>query len=111
MAGHSFAPFLRAANKAPCADQHIHTQLSSPNEAVLSQLKRNDILQLEFLNEKQIIVGIFNGQIAGVILNRDILKLISCMQQGFRFIAVVRQVRGGMCAITIKTDKGGVDEE
>jgi hypothetical protein len=111
MAGHSFAPFLRAANKAPCAEQNIHTQLSSPNEAVLSQLKRDDILQIGFLNDKQIIVGIFDGQIAGVILNRDILKLISCMQQGFQFIAIVRQVRGGMCAITIKTYKGGADEE
>jgi len=110
MAGHSFGPFLKASNTAPCGEQFIHTQLSSPSEQVLGRIKKNDILDIRILEGKQIIIAFYEDEIVGVIINKDVIKLMTCMLQGFKFFAVVRSIYGGMCAVTIKSLVDGENE-
>jgi hypothetical protein len=111
MSGQTFGPFSKSVSRAPCSGQLIHTQLISPNEEVLEKLQKNSELSIVVLAGKPIIVAVFKDEIAGVILNKDTIWLLHCLKKGFQFIAVVRSVYGGMCAITIKSIATEVHEK
>jgi hypothetical protein len=102
MSGLSFNAFLERKGKMPCGSLIIQTQLSSPREDVIQTLKKGDLLTIILLNGNGPCVATYNEKIAGTIINKDILTLIACLQKGCKFIAIVRNIIGGRCAITIK---------
>jgi hypothetical protein len=102
MGGGGFASFRFNSQDFPCSGKKINTQLSSPNAEVIATLAPGDILDIELLFSKTRLVAVADGEVAGVIVNKEMLKIIECMKKGFNFQAVVRSVFNGRCAITIE---------
>ena len=102
MAGFSSAPFSKKGDKTPCEKIVIQTQLISPQEEVIKTLHKGDILVLVLLKRNGPCVAMYQEKIAGTIINKDIVRLIECMKMKKEFIAVIRSIAGGRCAITIK---------
>ena len=103
MAGQSLNAFKVYNNNLPCSKQVINTQLSSPNEEIIKTLKKGDVLAIELISSRHTLVALFEDEIAGVIVNKEMIKLIDCIKKGQSFEAVIRNIIGGMCAITIKS--------
>ena len=103
MGGGSFTPFYEAGNKdVSCEDLNIKTQLSSPQVEVVNELDIGDILELKLLSQAGPCLAIFEGRVAGTIINKELRKIVDCMNAGRKFNATVRSIEGGKCSITIK---------
>src|ERR1041385_2361390 len=96
------SPFGRGKKSISCMDLIIKTQLYSPNPAIIDLITIGTILELNLESSAGPCVAMFNGVVAGTILNSYLLALIDCMQKGIKYIAVVRSIKGGNCAVTIK---------
>jgi hypothetical protein len=105
MGGASFSTFRFQGNNLPCSAQLINTQLSSPNPEVLELLKAGDELKIQLVQPSLMILALYEDEIAGVIINKEVLKIINCMINGWTFKAKVRSVIGGRCAILISSVK------
>ena len=44
------------------------------------------------------------GQVAGSITHPSLAKLIECMQQGFKYVAIVVEVDGGACHVEVRPE-------
>jgi hypothetical protein len=88
-------------NGFDCLDIYRGAMLSSPQPAVVTQLKTRDRLELEIreVNSRDTLVAITNGQTAGSIISSHAAKVIECIQKGYQYYAVVTDVDGG--AITL----------
>lgn len=102
MGGGGFTSFRFNSQDFPCSGKQINTQLSSPNADVITTLSVGDILSIRLLRGGFILVAMSGTEVAGVIVNKEMLKIIECMKKGFAFEAVVRGVFNGRCAITIR---------
>lgn len=105
MGGASNGSFFRAASNTDCSNTIIRTQLFSPDHKVVKEIIVGDHMDIQLINPKGPCVAIYKGEIAGTIISRDLIQLINCIKNGFKFIGIVRNVTGGSCAITIKTVK------
>ncbi|MBS1774357.1 MAG: hypothetical protein JST82_15985 [Bacteroidetes bacterium] len=102
MGGSSSTPFTDGSRSIDCEDLDIKTQLSSPVASVIAILKVGDILEIEFKTPTGPCLAIFKGVLAGTIINKDVRRIIECIVSGHKFVARVRNITGGRCAITIK---------
>lgn len=86
-----------------CVDIFVQTTLASPNPEVIGMLKPNDILSLQLEREIGPLLAITpQNEIAGSITSSMLAKLIRCITEGFKFIAIVKSVTGGRCDIEIR---------
>ncbi|PJJ59406.1 hypothetical protein CLV45_0823 [Hymenobacter chitinivorans DSM 11115] len=85
----------------PCDQISFRTTLANPNTAALSSVSPRDILTVKS-NGTQPIVENDRGQICGVI-SRKPARLVQCIKQGYRFIAVVISVDGGACEVRVQS--------
>jgi hypothetical protein len=91
-----------------CEDLVITTQLSSPKDAVVQQLQVGDILNIALHPDghgNDIVVALYEGQIAGGVTNAQILRLKSCMQDGTIYVGEVLSILGGQVKVRIKAIK------
>ena len=105
MGGGINSSFFSKAGSADCSRTTIRTQLFSPDPKVLKKIAVGDQLEIQLIKPVGPCVAVYKGNIAGTIISKDLMQLINCIKKGFVFIAVVRSVSGGACAVTIKTLK------
>jgi hypothetical protein len=101
MGGGTFRAFRFRGNNMPCNGLVINTQLSSPDEDVLRMITVGDELRIGLV-DSYILAAFYENDVVGVIVNKEILNIMMCMEQGFKFRARVRNLVGGRCSITIR---------
>jgi hypothetical protein len=86
-----------------CARLVIRTPLNSPNQSVVAKLKKNDQLSIEVQGARgPVVAKDSSGQIAGSITAQSLLDLIRCINDGYEYIAIVRDVSGGKVDVEIR---------
>lgn len=85
----------------PCEELKFNTQLSSPKEDVIVNIRPGMLLEVILSPTRTTCVVIIDGQIAGTIIHSNLNKLINCIVKGNVFYAKVRSVDGAKCAITV----------
>jgi hypothetical protein len=104
MGGFRLSTFFNVNRVENCNDILIMTQLFSPNPSVVGKLKTGNELVIKLNGEHGPCVAIFDNEIAGTIITKNLYQLINCIKKGIRFIAIVRNTAGGSCSITIQVN-------
>jgi hypothetical protein len=98
-----------ASTASVCGSLDIETILNSPNATVTRDLKRGAELDVDVLTKGQVTTLVAKdaqGQIAGSLTPPSLITIISCMEKGFRYVAIiVEDVDGGMIRVRIRGKK------
>lgn len=86
-----------------CATLQFDTQLASPKAQVVAQLSVNDILDIVFAqpSNQQIVSAVWNGSVAGGIVDPHLNQLRNCMNQGEQYQARVLHLGGGQVRLRV----------
>lgn len=103
MGGAASTSFFSYSSNTPCRDLVISSQLIAPNYTVLQQVNEGDFLTLHLQSPKGPVLTRFGNEIVGTVMTKEIVRLIQCLGKGEEFLAKVRTIEGGLCAITIKS--------
>lgn len=85
-----------------CGTISFTTDLNSPQEQAIEGLMVGDKLPVE-VDEGRVVVK-RNGKILGSINWSSISKLIECIESGYTYVAVIRDIKGGFVKILVKPD-------
>lgn len=87
-----------------CGNLMVRTIISSPVPRILSALKKDDVLTVELFvqGSHPIVVVRSDDGIAGSVTYSGVAKLIGCIGDGWKYIALVIGVDGGECEIEIR---------
>ena len=95
--------------RTDCEDLIDRTTLNSANPAVLKSLKVDNILRVELKSNpggvKPSVVAVRpkpRTEIAGAITSAIAPRLIDCIGKGFKYVAVVRELKGGQCTVEVR---------
>lgn len=92
-----------SGKQARCETLAITTVLISPAPIVLATLKPKDELHIEYDTLKGPFKAVTaRGDVAGVLVMKEILELINCIEDGFIYRAIVKSISGGNCTVIIK---------
>jgi hypothetical protein len=91
-----------------CATVKLSTVLASPDPRVIPTLKTDDQLNLTLREGTPpvVLAVASNGAEAGAIAVSNITRLIECMRQGYRYVAIVLSVKGGEVRVTVRPASG-----
>lgn len=90
------------SNLLPCIDIKFIAVLNSPQPTIVSNLKPGDILTITINSGSSIsVVAMKDGNIAGAVTGQNISDLISCIQNGYNYVAKVIEVKNGKCDIEV----------
>ncbi|MCU1762836.1 hypothetical protein NTD84_24360 [Pseudomonas sp. 14P_8.1_Bac3] len=90
-----------------CTTLQFETQLASPKQHVVAQLNVNDVLQVAFdqqggqSNNQQVVVALWQGAVAGGIVDPNLHQLRNCMSQGEIYAARVLRTGGGQVRVRV----------
>ena len=84
-----------------CEHLELSTNLSSPQEKEVKDLKVDQILSVDFQDERVLAVSQETGNTVGSINWSGIERLIECIEQGFEYVARVLSVDGGRVRVRI----------
>ena len=98
--GPIYEPTLR------CETINFTTDVNSPQPDALIGLKVDAILDIELNNHVVVVVRRDNRKILGSINWTNVLKLIECLEQGYKYVAVVRLIQGGLVKVAISAVRG-----
>lgn len=89
-----------------CEKLAFTTQLSSPQESVVGNLRVGEVLSVAIRNfgGGTIVAVLFHDDVAGGIASPQTARLRECMQQGANYIATVLSVNGGQVRIQVQPD-------
>ena len=85
-----------------CEIMVIRTRLVSPNPAVITKLKKGDQLDVAAKSATGPALVLYNGGIAGSIMDSRVLRLLECIEKGYDYIALVQSVSGGSCEVEVR---------
>ena len=87
----------------PC-DIHEDTVLNSPNQAIVSTLRVNDVLNVEYeIGPPRRLLVKSQNKIAGSITSTSHVRIINCIRNEQRqYEAIVRSIAGGHCTVRIQ---------
>jgi len=95
----------RPDEKDDCLELVIKTNLSTPLAPVISNLKTGDILSIHAVSDQGPIQALTkDGDLAGSIISREQVRLLSCINKGTTFIAEVLSVKNGQCQVQISAE-------
>lgn len=78
------------------------TILNSPNPVVISTLSVGDVLIVDVdTSQGKRVVAKANNQIAGTITSVNLVRIISCIEDGYSYKAVVLGISGGKVDVEI----------
>ncbi len=93
----------RPGGNDDCQSLVINANLATPNIEVISQLEVGDMLDIQAATDQGPLRAVDrNGSIAGNILSREQLRLLSCIVRGTIFEAEVTAINEGQCTIQIR---------
>lgn len=86
-----------------CPGRDFETVLASPDPDAVAAIRKGDLLDIVSVDEpvRGVVARTMSGDTAGAV-TRDILRLRSCMADGWMFEAEVREVLGGSVTIVIR---------
>ncbi|PZP99184.1 MAG: hypothetical protein DI587_11035 [Variovorax paradoxus] len=103
MSGYKGSRTRSGAPVNACATLAFRVVLSSPQASVLSKLKRGDILAVQL---DPYVEGGVNAVLveepAGAITGGRKNSLVICLQNGYRFVAEVIDLTGGLCTVDVR---------
>jgi hypothetical protein len=90
-----------------CGSLVVETTLNSPVSAVVASLKKDDKLLVEVRvgsgGVNSLVAKNAAGQIAGSLTPPSLIKILKCIENGFRYVAVVlNDVKGGVVRVRIQ---------
>lgn len=88
-----------------CERVYRGVRLASPKRDVLSKLKVEDQLNLEvraYKNSFVLFAVTKSGEDAGTVMSSSTVQIIKCIQNGHRYVAVVKTLNGGDCTLEIR---------
>lgn len=81
------------------------TPLNSPDPAVIRLLRRGDMLALQ-IQGRSLVALTPDGKRAGSVTSRWLVNLLECIEEeGWTYVAEVKQVTGGLCIVVIRPGK------
>ncbi|WP_133987064.1 hypothetical protein [Pseudodesulfovibrio indicus] len=86
-----------------CYDYYESTILNSPDPDVLENISESEILDIEFDGNTVYAVD-DDGAYAGSITTGSLAVLIGCIEMGVDFIAIVEDLDGGRCVVTVQPE-------
>lgn len=102
--GKLFRDFTAGApTEIACNRLYLQTQLASPKADVIEQFDVGDTLQITvgYAGTELAALAIWNGQTAGGIASPKAIRLITCIQNGTAYVALVTAKVGGQVALKI----------
>ena len=92
-----------AAGTVDCTNIFQETTLASPVPEVLQRLIVNQILNLQMQPPRGPLLAVTDqGETAGSITTTLLARLITCINDGHQYVAIVRAVNGGKCDVEIR---------
>ena len=90
-----------------CASLVVETTLNSPDDAVVASLTKGDRLTVEIhvdgIGASSLVAKNSAGQIAGSLTPPSLIIILKCIQNGFRYVAIVlNDVTGGVVRVRIQ---------
>jgi len=104
MSGHGSGGWVNEPAGDNCETLSEQTTLNSPNRAVLSDVRKGDVLDVTMrrIGKAVVIEALHNGQVAGTITSSIIQRLAECVEKGHSYVAeVTDEVRGGVCRVFV----------
>lgn len=93
----------RPSDNENCNDIVINTNLASPKTEVLEMLTIGNILTVQAASDQGPIQAFNeNGELAGNIVSREMIRLLSCIAGGTIFEAEVTNLNHGQCSVQIR---------
>ncbi len=99
--GGSGGGFSPSGSNFECRRLQFTANVNSPQTAI-SQLNVGDLLPLVL--SQRVITVTHNGSPIGSITGPRIQRLISCIQNGYSYIAEVTYINGGTCSVMVRCD-------
>ena len=93
--GPSFEPVM------DCDSISFNTDINSPQEQAIGSLQVQDRLDVMLSNNTVVVVRQDTGDTLGSVNWSSIVRLIECMQDGFKYVAVVRDIQDGLIKVHI----------
>jgi hypothetical protein len=88
-----------------CSQVFERLTLTSPVPTVLEGLQVNQVLALERPGGTGPLLAVTSdGDIAGSVTGTILTQIFPCMEQGFRFVAVVVSITGGKCLVEVRPE-------
>jgi len=101
--GGGYPTINRPGGNDDCNSLIINANIASPNLDVLSRLEVGDQLDIVADSDQgPLKVVDSDGKIAGGILSREQIRLLSCIVKGVRFSAEIIKLNDAQCSIQIK---------
>lgn len=92
-----------------CGSLVIDTVLNSPVAAVVKNLQPNDELDVEIqistsaTQVKELVAKTSGGKVAGSLTPPSLITIITCIEKGFKYVAIVQgNVVGGLVKVRIQ---------
>lgn len=95
--------FNRPVPSDSCSTLIINTTLATPKAEIIETLNKGDTLRISIASDQGPIQAItLDGQVAGTILSREQVKLLSCIVGGTTYEAEVLSRNDGECNVQIR---------
>lgn len=92
-----------APTETACDTLYLQTQLASPKAEVVNQINVGDVLEigLSDIGGNVVAYAFWRTQIAGGIASPKVIRLITCIQNGTNYTAIVTAKTGAQISIRI----------
>ena len=84
-----------------CDRISFNTDINSPQEQAIGRLQVQDRLDVMLSNNTVVVVRQDTGDTLGSVNWSSIVRLIECMQDGIKYVAVVRDIQDGLIKVHI----------
>ncbi|MDB5121839.1 MAG: hypothetical protein JWN56_3057 [Sphingobacteriales bacterium] len=101
--GGGYMPEIKSNQDVDCNKLSMVTSLSSPVSHVILNTKVGDELEIQLITPASLQVFNANGELVGSLLVTQRDRIIKCINEGVKFVAIVLKINGGNCEIRIKT--------
>lgn len=83
----------------------IRTTISSPKAPVVETLKERDVLRVEKLAATgPVVLKTADGKEAGSITSGQLLRLMQCIDEGYRYVAIVKSIDKGKVEVEVRPE-------
>ena len=106
MSGHGGGGGGAVTPTLQCETISFSTDVNSPQSDAMAGLKIQEVLDLEIRNNTVVLIRRENKKILGSINWTSLLKLIECLNEGYKYVAIVRQIQGGLIKVQVSPVKG-----
>ncbi|WP_254875958.1 hypothetical protein [Pseudomonas viridiflava] len=96
-----------APTETACDRLYLQTHLASPKADVVEQFDVGDTLQMTvgYAGSELSAFAVWDGKVAGGIASPKVIRLITCIQNGTEYVALVTAKIGGAVALKISPVK------